>query len=104
MAKRDPANKTRMVIVGGGTAGLNCAETLRQSNFTGEITVISNEKVLPYDRTLLSKVLATGDASKLNLRESGFMDTADIDYQLGYEVTAIDRENKSVQLSDGSTI
>jgi hypothetical protein len=29
---------------GGGAAGLNCAETLRQSNFTGEILVLSNEK------------------------------------------------------------
>lgn len=44
MAKRDPDNKTKMVIIGGGAAGLNCAETLRQSNFTGEILVLSNEK------------------------------------------------------------
>jgi len=29
MAKRDPSNKTRMVIVGGGAAGHSCAETLR---------------------------------------------------------------------------
>jgi cation diffusion facilitator CzcD-associated flavoprotein CzcO len=37
MATRDPNNHTKMVIVGGGAAGLNCAETLRQSGFTGEI-------------------------------------------------------------------
>lgn len=43
MAKRDPKNKTKYVIVGGGAAGLTCAETLRQSNFTGEITIISAE-------------------------------------------------------------
>jgi len=29
MAKRDPNNKTRFVIIGGGPAGLGCAETLR---------------------------------------------------------------------------
>ena len=29
MAKRDPANKKRFVIVGGGAAGLTCAEALR---------------------------------------------------------------------------
>lgn len=35
MVTRDPLNKTHMVIIGGGAAGLNCAETLRQSKFTG---------------------------------------------------------------------
>ena len=44
MVKRDPNNKSKMVIIGGGAAGLNCAETLRQSSYTGEILVISNEK------------------------------------------------------------
>jgi hypothetical protein len=29
MSQRDPNNKTRMVIIGGGASGLNCAETLR---------------------------------------------------------------------------
>ena len=29
MVKRDPANKTHMVVVGGGASGLMCAETLR---------------------------------------------------------------------------
>lgn len=57
MSKRDPNNKEKFVIIGGGPAGLNCAETLRQSNFTGEILIISNENTVPYDRTLLSKAL-----------------------------------------------
>lgn len=85
MAKRDPSNKTHMVIVGGGPAGLNAAETLRQSNFTGQITVISNEKVLPYDRTGLSKAFAFGNGNGYSLlRKFDFLDSADIDYQLGY--------------------
>lgn len=29
MAKRDPNNKKRFVIVGGGASGLTCAEALR---------------------------------------------------------------------------
>lgn len=73
MAKRDPNNKTRYVIIGGGAAGLTCAETLRQSDFTGEITVISSDDLLPYDRTLLTKILPTGDATKLLLRPEAFM-------------------------------
>ena len=104
MVKRDPANTQKMVIVGGGAAGLNCAETLRQSKFTGEIQVISAEKSLPYDRTLLSKVLATGDSSKLSLRKSDFLDEYDINYQLGHKVTSIDKEGKTITLQDGSTV
>jgi len=92
MARRDPSNRTKFVIVGGGTAGLNCAETLRQSDYTGEILILSNEKVLPYDRTLLSKTLATMDAKKLTIRQSDFLDEYGIDYKLGYEATSINRE------------
>lgn len=73
MAKRDPNNKTRYVIVGGGPAGLMCAETLRQSDFTGEIIILSADNLVPYDRTLLTKVLPTGDATKFKLRDEEFL-------------------------------
>lgn len=43
LTKRDPENKTHFVIIGGGAAGLNAAETLRQSGFTGQITLLSSE-------------------------------------------------------------
>lgn len=82
MAKRDPNNKTKMVIIGGGAAGLNCAETLRQSNFTGEITVVSNEKTLPYDRAILSKGLSMTDVNKILLRNREFLENYDINYNL----------------------
>ena len=43
LTKRDPNNHTHFVIIGGGAAGLNAAETLRQSGFTGQITLLTNE-------------------------------------------------------------
>jgi len=54
MAKKG-SDPRRFVIIGGGPAGLSAAETLRQAGFEGEITIISKEKHLPYDRTMLSK-------------------------------------------------
>lgn len=104
MAKRDPSNKTRMLIIGGGAAGLNCAETLRQSNFTGEIMVLSNEKRLPYDRTLLSKGLGAAKVDNLLMRSAEFLDNYNIDYQLGYSVKSINRERKTVTLDTGAEI
>jgi nitrite reductase/ring-hydroxylating ferredoxin subunit len=86
MVKRDPNDKRRYVIVGGGPAGLLCAETLRQSNFTGEILIISAESMVPYDRTLLTKVLPVGDASKFKLRDEAFLANADIDIKLNTTV------------------
>jgi len=82
-----------MLIVGGEAAGLSCAETLRQSEFTGEIQVLSPEKILPYDRTLLSTNMSD-DVSPL--RKSDFLDEFGIDYQFGYEVTSIDKYAKTV--------
>lgn len=104
LAKRDPNNKTHFVIVGGGPAGLNAAETLRQSDFTGQITIISNESMLPYDRTLLSKLVGQANAGNFLLRKSDFLDSADIDVHLGYSVESIDRASKSLTLSNGSKI
>lgn len=82
MAKRDPNDKRHFVIVGGGAAGLNCAETLRQSGYTGQITVISREEHLPYDRTLITKALPVGDSTKWGLRPAEWLKGHDIDYEL----------------------
>jgi NAD(P)H-nitrite reductase large subunit len=79
MTKRDMKDKRNFVIIGGGPAGLNCAETLRYSGYSGKITLVSNEKLLPYDRTLLSKTLPFGDASKFQLRDADWLKDADID-------------------------
>ena len=73
LAKRDPNDKRRYVIIGGGPAGLFCAETLRQSNYTGEVLVISAEDIVPYDRTLLTKALPQADGTKLKLRSDEFL-------------------------------
>ena len=50
----DKNNKQRFVIIGGGAAGQACAETLRKNEFTGEILILTNENINPYDRVTLS--------------------------------------------------
>ena len=81
-AKRDPEDKRSFVIIGGGAAGLNCAETFRQSGYTGLITIIAREDIVPYDRTLLTKALPVGDSTKWALRPEEYLKNADIDITL----------------------
>jgi len=104
MSKRDPENKQKFVIIGGGAAGLNCAETLRQSNFTGEILIISNENCVPYDRTLLSKALPSGDSSKFVLRPADFLKEYDIDIKFRRTVEKVDTKEKRIYLKDGAEL
>lgn len=104
MATRDKSNQSRFVIVGNGLAGLSCAETLRQSNFTGEIMVLSSENMLPYDQSLLSKLAASVNAEKLIARGSDFLDEYGIDYYLNQKIGSIEPGNKSVRMEDGYRI
>ena len=45
------------MILGGGTAALQAAKAIRLRNRTAEITMLSEEKELPYDRPMLTKNL-----------------------------------------------
>lgn len=64
----------KFVILGGGPAGISAAETLRQSGFSGKIIILTKEDALPYDRTMLSKMLIKADKDKLQLRNSSFLE------------------------------
>src|SRR5260370_15355316 len=50
----------RIVIIGAALAGLRAAETLREEGFTGELTMVGEERQLPYDRPPLSKQVLLG--------------------------------------------
>jgi 3-phenylpropionate/trans-cinnamate dioxygenase ferredoxin reductase subunit len=49
------------VIVGGGLAGAKAAEALRKQGYDGEIVLVGDETLLPYERPPLSKSYLAGD-------------------------------------------
>jgi 3-phenylpropionate/trans-cinnamate dioxygenase ferredoxin reductase subunit len=59
---------TRVVIAGGGLAGLRTVEELRGHGFAGAITLIGAENRPPYDRPPLSKQLMVGAVDDTSLR------------------------------------
>jgi len=102
MAKRDPENNTKYVIIGGGPASLSCAETLRQAGFTGEIIIFSEDSYVTYDRTQLSKNLST-DIHDILLRDEIFLKTFDIIFRSDSKVIGIENFKKIIKLSNGAT-
>lgn len=93
----------RVVIVGAGQAGSSAAAFLRQFGFEGEITLIGEEPLAPYQRPPLSKAWLKGEANAddLLLRAGSFYSEHDIALRTGVEVTAIDRQARAVITAGG---
>lgn len=95
-----------VVIVGGGNAGLQVADSLRRKGYDGAITLIAEEAHLPYQRPPLSKKFLEGalDEARLTLRPEKFYADRSIDVKLGTKVTHIDRQGKTVLTDRDETI
>ncbi len=104
MAREDMLSATseRVVILGAGHAGLQCAATLRQLGFGHPILMIGAEDHLPYDRPPLSKAWLKGGLAeeRLLLRKPAFYAEKGIDILLGTAVVAIDPDARRLHLAD----
>ena len=96
---------SRVVIIGSGQAGVECAVALRHEGFEGSIVMIGDEPDLPYQRPPLSKeFLKSVEDSSLPLKGEGVYSSSHIERRLSETVTRIDREAKQVELSSGERL
>ena len=93
-----------IVIVGGGLAGARTAEQLRRSEYTGAITIVSDEVHLPYDRPPLSKEVLRKEVDDTALKPREWYDEQNITLRLGSAATALDTAKQTVTLADGEVI
>lgn len=100
------SGSAHVVIVGAGHAGGTAAALLRQYGFEGPITMVGDEPIPPYQRPPLSKAWLKGeaDADSLALKPLEFYPEAGIDFRPSVSATALNRGDKTVTLSDGSTV
>lgn len=94
----------RVVIVGAGKAGSECAFALRKLGHGGEILLLGDEPAAPYERPPLSKAFLTAGTPPENfrIRKPDLYDRQGIALRPGTPVRAIDREGRRVMLADGS--
>lgn len=96
----------RFVIVGASLAGAKAAETLRREGFDGEVVLIGEEAVRPYERPPLSKgyLQGTTEQEKVFVHDAGFYGANEIDLLLSRRVEKIDLENHHVVVDNGERI
>lgn len=95
-----------IVIVGAGQAAAQAVDTLRRKGFNGELALVGEEPLLPYQRPPLSKKYLAGTLGKerLLIRSAQFYIDHRVATHLGRRATEIDRVARRVRLDDGATL
>lgn len=96
----------RIAIVGAGHAGGSVAALLRQHGWSGPVTLVGEEPVVPYQRPPLSKAFLKGEADgeSLKLKADDFYPEQDIALHLGARVTGIDTDCRAVTFENGASL
>ena len=87
----------KYLILGNGVAGVTAAETIRQFDSAGDVTLIADETFPPYSRPMISLLLEGAiHSDKLPIRPPGFYERLNIRAVLGQRVSGIDIASRTV--------
>jgi 3-phenylpropionate/trans-cinnamate dioxygenase ferredoxin reductase component len=102
----DLTGATRIVIIGGGQAGAQALQSLRQGGYEGKLTLVADEAALPYQRPPLSKAYMKGEFSeeRLYFRPEAWYQDQNIEVILSTHAVKIDRTAQTVELPHGGQI
>jgi NADPH-dependent 2,4-dienoyl-CoA reductase/sulfur reductase-like enzyme len=95
----------RHLVVGGGTAGLNCIRTIREEEQgeRSEITLVATER--PYSRMVLPYYLGQSIAeSHVYTATPASLAAWHVKPMLGRRATGLDAHNRTLTLDDGATV
>ncbi|WP_137144037.1 NAD(P)/FAD-dependent oxidoreductase [Mycolicibacterium sp. CR10] len=92
----------RVLIVGSSVGGVRTAQSLRSEGYDGDIVLLGEETVLPYDKPPLSKALLAGasDAAAVTLLTEEDADRDHIKLRLGHRAIRVDLAAGQVELAD----
>lgn len=95
-----------VVVVGGGQAGCQLVDSLRQLGYEGELHLVGEEPYLPYQRPPLSKKFMAGEipAQRLALRPEAFYQKNRVNTRVGVRATLLNTREQSLSLSDGEVL
>ena len=91
----------KIVIIGGGIAGLSAAQAARETDPEAVIYLSCGEGRLPYYRPRICELFSGGDVSKLAVHNEQWFASNQIE-TLMLRATAINTEQRQVKFADGS--
>ncbi len=96
----------KVIVVGASLAGWRAVETLRTEGFEGGITLVGEERHLPYDRPPLSKQVLAGTwpPEKAVLADKRRSSELRVHEVLGRRAVRLDIEGRVVELDDGAVV
>jgi 3-phenylpropionate/trans-cinnamate dioxygenase ferredoxin reductase component len=100
----DLTGASRIVVIGGGQAGAQALQSLRQGGYAGALTLVGDEPALPYQRPPLSKAYMKGEMTeeRLYFRPAPWYQDQNIEVILSTPAKSIDRANRTVELAHGA--
>lgn len=94
-----------VVVVGASLAGLSAARALRAEGFDGTVTLVGEERHLPYDRPPLSKELLVGSVTPADIALTGAEDDdLALTWRLGRRAAALAPDGRGVVLDGGEEL
>ncbi len=94
-----------IVVVGAGSAGIAAVEGAHQQEPAARILLLSEEPQAPYDRTCLSKHIASGfQPDRFKLREDQWFQHNNVTFRGGEAVAALDPRKRGLRLAGGDTV
>jgi NADPH-dependent 2,4-dienoyl-CoA reductase/sulfur reductase-like enzyme len=92
------------LLIGGGRTSANAAQSIRENDPNGSITIVAGENRKPYDRPPLSKNFIVGrppNPDDVESKADDFFDKHNVNLIRGVAAESIDRAAKTVNLADG---
>ena len=94
------------IIIGAGQAAAQAVQTLRQNSFGGHITLVGQERYVPYQRPPLSKKYLAGEleTERLYLRPAKFYADRNVALECGIHAERLEPSARRVILEDGRAL
>jgi NADPH-dependent 2,4-dienoyl-CoA reductase/sulfur reductase-like enzyme/nitrite reductase/ring-hydroxylating ferredoxin subunit len=106
MSQKEDDTNENYVIIGGGAAGYAAAQAMREAEYKGKITIITEENRTPYDRPNLSKDYLQGTAQEewMPLRQDDFYKEYGIEFMFDMKVEKVNVKEKKISFEKGENL